>query len=166
MARDRAAAENLRAAERGDVMRLFAVTLTLLLAAVAPASAQTATPDSENGRYSFNPVADGVLRLDTRTGQVSQCSRSDAGWAWKVVADERQALETEIARLPTMKKELLSRGLPVPGVSAPSGAKPGEGELKLPSDAEVDRVVSFLEKVWRRLIEMGRNVQKDVEKKN
>ena len=62
-------------------MRLFAVTLTLLLAAVAAASAQTATPDSENGRYSFNPVADGVLRLDTRTGQVSQCSRSDAGWA-------------------------------------------------------------------------------------
>jgi hypothetical protein len=151
-------------------MRLFAVTLTLLLAAVAPASAQTATPDSENGRYSFNPVADGVLRLDTRTGQVSQCSRSDAGWACKVVPDERSALETEIARLQgenaTMKKELLSRGLPVPGVSAPSGAKPGEDELKLPSDAEVDRVVAFLEKVWRRLIEMGRNVQKDVEKKN
>ena len=151
-------------------MRLFAVTLTLLLAAVAPASAQTATPDSENGRYSFNPVADGVLRLDTRTGQVSQCSRSDAGWACKAVPDERSALETEIARLQsenaTMKKELLSRGLPVPGVSAPSGAKPGEDELKLPSDAEVDRVVAFLEKVWRRLIEMGRNVQKDVEKKN
>ena len=151
-------------------MRLFAVTLTLLLAAVAPASAQTATPDSENGRYSFNPVADGVLRLDTRNGQVSQCSRSDAGWACKVVPDERSALETEIARLQsenaTRKKELLSRGLPVPGVSAPSGAKPGEDELKLPSDAEVDRVVAFLEKVWRRLIEMGRNVQKDVEKKN
>jgi hypothetical protein len=49
---------------------------------------------------------------------------------------------------------------------APSGAKPREPELKLPSDAEVDKVISFLEKVWRRLIEMGRNVQKDVERKN
>jgi hypothetical protein len=151
-------------------MRLFAVALTLTLVAATAASAQTATPDSENGRYSFNPVADGVLRLDTRTGQVSQCSRSDAGWACKVVPDERSALETEIVRLQgenaTMKKELLSRGLPVPGVSAPSGAKPGEGELKLPSDAEVDKVVAFLEKVWRRLIEMGKNVQKDLEKKN
>jgi len=170
MARDRAAAENLRAVERGDVMRLFAVALTLSLAAVAAASAQTATPDSENGRYSFSPVADGVLRLDTRTGQVSQCSRGDAGWACKVVPDERSALETEIARLQgenaTMKKELLSRGLPMPGVSAPSDAKPGEPELRLPSDAEIDKVVSFLEKVWRRLIEMGRTVQKDVEKKN
>ena len=75
-------------------MRLFAVTLTLLLAAVAPASAQTATPDSENRRYSFNPVADGMLRFDARTGQVSHRSHSDAGWACEVVPDERPALET------------------------------------------------------------------------
>jgi hypothetical protein len=80
-------------------MRLFALAFTLSLANFTVASAQTATPDSENGRYSFSPVADGVLRLDTRTGQVSQCSRSDAGWACKVVPDERSALETEIARL-------------------------------------------------------------------
>src|SRR2546425_12877729 len=56
-------------------MRLFTLALALSLADLAVASAQTATPDNENGRYSFNPVADGVLRLDTRTGQVSQCSR-------------------------------------------------------------------------------------------
>src|SRR5215813_8003401 len=60
-------------------------------------------------------LADGVLRLDTRTGQVSQCSRSDIGWACKVVPDERSALETEIARLQgentSLKKELLARGL-------------------------------------------------------
>src|SRR5438067_4724969 len=80
-------------------MRLFTLAVTLSLANFTVASAQTATPDSENGRYSFNPVADRVLRLDTRTGQVSQCSRSDAGWACKVVPDERSALETEIARL-------------------------------------------------------------------
>jgi hypothetical protein len=77
-------------------MRLFALALTLSLADFAVASA--ATPDSENGRYSFNPLADSVLRLDTRTGQVSQCRRSDVGWARKVVPDERSALETEIVR--------------------------------------------------------------------
>jgi hypothetical protein len=59
-----------------------------------------------------------------------------------------------------------TRGLPVPGVSSPSGAKPGEPELKLPSDAEVDKVISFFERVWRRLIEVGKNAQKDLEKKN
>jgi hypothetical protein len=151
-------------------MRLLALALTFSLASFAVASAQTATPDSENGRYSFNPVADGVLRLDSRTGQVSQCIRSDAGWTCKAVPDERSSLETEIARLQgenaTLKKELLARGLSVPGLSSPPVAKPGEPELKLPSDAEVDKVISFLEKVWRRLIEMGRTVQKDAEKRN
>jgi hypothetical protein len=40
-----------------------------------------------------------------------------------------------------LKKELLARGLPIPGVL---GTKPGEPELKLPSDAEVDKVISSL----------------------
>ena len=87
----------------------------------------------------------------------------------KAVPDERSALETEIARLQgenaTLKKELLARGCRYP-VCRAVRRKPGEPELKLPSDAEVDKVISFLEKVWRRLIEMGRTVQKDVEKKN
>ena len=118
-------------------MRMFVLVLSLSLANFAAASAQTATPDSESGRYSFKPIDDVVLRLDTRTGQVSQCSRSDAGWTCKAVPDERSALETEIARLQgengTLKKELLARGLPVPGVPSQSGAKPSEPELKLPS---------------------------------
>jgi hypothetical protein len=154
---------------KGKMMRLFALAITLSLVDFTATSAQTTSPDSENGRYSASPVADGVLRLDTRSGQVSHCSRNDADWACKVVPDERSALETEIARLQgenaTLKKELLGRGLPVPGVSGPSGGKSGEPELKLPSDAEVDKVISFLEKVWRRLVEMGRNAQKDIERK-
>ena len=39
-----------------------------------------------------------------------------------------------------------------------------EPELELPSDAEFDKVISFLEKAWRRPPEMGREVQKDVER--
>jgi hypothetical protein len=151
-------------------MRLFALTIAVSVAALTTAAAETGTSDRGNGRYSFNPVADGVLRLDTRTGQVSECSRSGAGWACKSVPDERSALEIEIARLQDenarLKKELSARGPPIPGGPGPTLAKPGEPELKLPSDAEVDKMISFLEKVWRRLIEMGRTVLKDVEKKN
>src|SRR5262245_20052269 len=154
------------------MIRSFGATLaiTLSLAALTTASAQTSTPDSQNGRFLLNPVADGVLRLDTRTGQVSVCSRSDSGWACKLVPDELSALETEVARLQEentrLKKERLDRGPPIPDGSGPSPAKPSDPELKLPSDAELDKVISFLEQAWRRLIEMGRNVLKDVEKKN
>ena len=151
-------------------MRLFTLAIAMSLGALMTAAAETGTPDSGNGRYSFHPVADGVLRLDTRTGQVSECSRSDAGWACKLVADERSAVEAEIARLQEenarLKKELLDRAPPIPGGSAQVPAKPSDPGLKLPSDAEVDKVLSFLEKAWRRLIEMGKTVLKDVEQKN
>ena len=131
-------------------------------AILGPAAfAQTAAPDSENGRYTFNQVADGMLRLDTRSGQVSLCARAEAGWACNTVPDERAALENEIARLQrengTLKKEMLARGLPLPGgVASVPTEQQRELNLKvpLPSDAEIDRVMSAFEKMWRRLVDM------------
>ena len=35
-------------------------------------------------------------------------------------------------------------------------------EIPLPSDQDMDRMMSFLEKAWRRLIEMANRVQKDI----
>jgi len=40
---------------------------------------------------------DGVIRLDTRTGAVSNCNDSSAGWACYAVPDERAAMDTESA---------------------------------------------------------------------
>ncbi|TMJ00463.1 MAG: hypothetical protein E6G97_19035 [Alphaproteobacteria bacterium] len=141
-------------------MRTLPLLVLALLALAPPAQAQT-PPDSENGRYTFSQVPDGMVRLDTRTGAVSLCARKEAGWACNTVPDERLALENEIARLQrengALKKDMLARGLPLPGgvASAPS---PQQRELNLkvplPSDAEIDRVMSALEKMWRRLQEM------------
>jgi hypothetical protein len=96
------------------------------------------TPDSENGRYSFYPVADGVLRLDT----VSVRSRNAAGPMPAGPAgrtDERSALNLQ-GETATLKKQLLARGLPIPGAPGPSIAT-ADPELKLPSDADVDKVI-------------------------
>lgn len=137
-------------------MRNLVGVAAAVLLGLAPAVAQDA-PDTANGRYSFSPIEGGQLRLDTRTGEVSSCSAKPAGWACNVVPDERKALEAEIGRLQAdnaaLKKDLLGRGLPLPG-----GIKPGQGEasadltVKLPSDAEIDRALSILEKVWRRMV--------------
>ena len=76
------------------------------------------------------------------------------------VPDERAALEAEIARLQTenaaLKKELLARNLPLPGAVKPEPPAPKaeEPRLQLPSDAELNQVMGFIEKVWRRLVEM------------
>jgi hypothetical protein len=139
-----------------------------------------ALPDTDNGRYALSPLADGVLRLDTRTGAVSTCSNTGAGWACYAVPDERAALDAEIGRLQAdnekLKAQLAEREPVVTGkIEEPlpksdslkkSEPKVAEGERKieipLPSDRDMDRVMSFLERAWRRLIEMANRVQKDV----
>jgi hypothetical protein len=144
-------------------------------------------PDTENGRYSLSPVTDGVLRLDTRTGAVSTCSNSGLGWACYTLPDERAALDVEIGRLQAdnekfkaelekLKTELAAREPTVPGkIDEPlpkadslkkAEPKVAEGERKieipLPSDRDMDRMMSFLEQAWRRLVEMANRMQKDV----
>jgi hypothetical protein len=149
-----------------DIM-LRMIVMLATLAVVPAAHAQTATPDSENGRFTFNQVADGLLRLDSRTGQVSLCSRGAVGWACHAVPDERSALEAEIARLQNenaaLKKEMIARAVPLPGTTK-TEPKP-QLELKLPSEADLDRLMTFMERIWRRLIEMVQNVQKELDKK-
>ncbi|MDO8400313.1 MAG: hypothetical protein Q7T45_21065 [Bradyrhizobium sp.] len=151
---------------------------------IAAAVAQS-MPDGEKGRYSMSTVGNGVIRLDTRTGAVSTCNNGGAGWACYAVPDERAALDAEIGRLQAdnerLKAELAAREAVVTGKidealpkdilpKTDSLKKPdpkvAEGERKieipLPSDRDMDRMMSFLERAWKRLIEMANRVQKDV----
>jgi hypothetical protein len=148
------------------------------IASLAPAFAAE-TPDTENGRYTLQPSGDGMIRLDTRTGTVSNCSNSAAGWACYAVPDERAALDSEIGRLQAentkLKEQLASREPPPPAPgkiedalpksdkqAAPSSADSQRKiEIPLPSDQDMDRMMSFLERAWRRLIDMASRVQKD-----
>jgi hypothetical protein len=146
-------------------------TLLMLLAALVAGSAawaQGAPAESEDIRYSFNRTDEGYLRLDGRTGQVSICTRRPVGWACQAVPDERLALEAEIARLQgenvAVKKELLVHNIPLPGTvkAAPPAVKPEEPRLQLPNDADLNKMVTFIEKVWRRLVDMIVTLQKDM----
>jgi hypothetical protein len=137
-------------------------------------------PDAENGRYALAPVTGGVIRLDTRTGTVSTCNDTGTGWACYTVPDERAALDAEIGRLQAdnekLKTELAAReptvagkiDEPLPKADSLKKAEPkqAEGERKieipLPSDRDIDRVMSFLEQAWRRLVEAANRMQKDV----
>ena len=157
---------------------LFIATAAFLLVGGA-ASAQT-RPDTENGRYALSPTGDGVLRLDTKTGTVSTCTNSGAGWACYAVPDERAALDAEIGRLQAenekLRTQLAERDGTVTGKSEEAlpksdplkkpEPKVAEGggrkiEIPLPSDQDMDRAMSFLERAWRRLIEMANRIQRD-----
>jgi hypothetical protein len=157
----------------------IAAAALLGLGGIGTAVAQQ-MPDRENGRYALSPVTDGVIRLDTRTGDVSTCANIGIGWACYAVPDERAALDAEIGRLQAdnekLKAELAARepvvagkiDEPLPKTDSLKKPEPkvAEGERKieipLPSDRDMDRVMSFLEQTWRRLVEMANRMQKDV----
>ena len=136
----------------------------LCLAGIGAAVAAEPAPDSENGRYTFSPAPDGMIRLDTRTGMVSNCSHSGAGWACYAVPDERKALDEEIGRLETenqkLKAQLATRDPATSDKPAADGQR--KIEIPLPSDQDMDRVVSFLQRAWKRLVDMANQMQKDV----
>jgi hypothetical protein len=170
-------------ATRPSKFATVAVATAVGLAAVM-AFAGESLPETENGRYALSQTPGGVMRLDTRTGQVSNCSKSGDGWACFVVPDERAAMDAEIGRLQAendkLKTQLAARdqtatgktdeALPKSDSLKKPEPKTAEGdrnkiEIPLPSDQDMDRVMSFLERTWRRLIDMANRVQKDVEGK-
>jgi hypothetical protein len=149
------------------------------LGGIAAACAEP-MPDGENGRFALSPITDGVIRLDTRTGGISTCTNNGIGWACYLVPDERAALDAEIGRLQAdnekLKAELGARAPtvtgkieePMPKTDSLKKAEPriAENERKieipLPSDRDMDRVMSFFEQAWRRLVEIANRMQKDV----
>jgi uncharacterized membrane protein len=64
-----------------------------------------------------------------------------------------------------LPKEDLKETLPKTDSLKKPDPKVAEGERKieipLPSDRDMDRVMSFLEQAWRRLIEMANRLQRD-----
>jgi hypothetical protein len=164
----------------------FSISLAAVavMAGIGAAAAQP-MPDAGTGRYTLSPVADGVIRLDTKTGQVSTCSNNGNGWACYAVPDERAAFDAEIGRLQAdnekLKSQLAERDATITGkIDEPlpksdplkqPEPKVADGsrkieipkiEIPLPSDRDMDRAMSFLERAWRRLVEMANRVQKDV----
>jgi hypothetical protein len=151
----------------------------LCFAGIGPTKAES-MPDTENGRYALQRSGDSVIRLDTRTGAVSTCGNSPGGWACYVVPDERKAMDEEIGRLQSDNQKLrdqLAAREPAPGSKTDEAlpksdkqAGPNTAdsqpkiEIPLPSDRDMDRMMSFVERAWRRLVDMANRMQHDAAK--
>jgi hypothetical protein len=139
--------------------------------------AQTPPQATEGGRYTFHRVGDSFVRLDSTTGQVAQCSSSATGWSCKAAPDERLALESEIARLQrenaTLKKTMLAKGVDLPGgifaetKPVPPASVPETSDSpRVPSEAELDRAIAYMKNVWKKLVDMMIDLQRDIQRKS
>ena len=145
------------------------------------APSRSAMPDTENGRYALSPVGRrrAPARYQDRRGFDLQQFRRGLGLLRRA-RRTRGARIAEIGRLQAdnekLKAQLAAReptvtgkiDEPLPKSDSLKKAEPkvAEGERKieipLPSDRDMDRMMSFLEQAWRRLIEMANRMQKDV----
>jgi exonuclease VII small subunit len=125
-------------------MRISALPLTF----AALILAGSAHADGE-GRYRMEKTDAGFIRLDTASGDISLCREKDGQIVCRMAADERAAFEKELDLL-TKRVEALEKG----GTTALTDAKPA-----LPTDEEIDRTMSIMEKMMQRFMGIVKNLE-------
>ena len=149
------------------IAKTFAVVITTVALGM-PAIADDTMPATDGGRYTFNKVEGGFMRLDTQTGEVALCNPHAVGWACQAAPEDRAVLESEIARLrnenAALKKDILARGLPLPPGIVPEASAGNDREviLRWPDNADVDRAMAYVGRIWHRLVEALARAEKHV----
>jgi hypothetical protein len=118
-------------------MKTLALTTCALLLPLAASAQQPQT-----NRFQLQRTETGIVRLDTETGAMTLCRDENGTLTCRMQPDERAAYEQELDRLAkrvTALEERLSH-------------TPPDVLKALPSDAEVDRSLSIMEKFMRRFM--------------
>lgn len=110
---------------------------TLWAAALTPPSL---AQDQEQERFQLEKMQDGFIRLDRKSGDVSYCRQEQSGLICRMAADERKAFEQELDAL-TKRVERLEKAAREPASA-------------LPSDAEVEKSLSIMERFFRRFMDI------------
>lgn len=129
-------------------MRIHALPITflaLLLTGSAHAEGE--------GRYRMERTEAGFVRLDTVSGDISLCREQDGQIVCRMAADERAAFEKELDLL-AKRIEALEKG----GTTGQTAAKPS-----LPTDEEIDRTMSIMEKMMKRFMGIVKNLEDGAE---
>ena len=137
---------------------------------VACASASSA--QERAGRFAMSPVDGGFARLDTETGAMSICKSQPAAssplaeWTCTPMAgsltSQTQKLETENKELRAEIKrmeDLLGLNGAKPGTQEKQAERPGGGGLNLPSEQDVDKALSYMERMVKKFQDTMRRLE-------
>lgn len=126
-------------------MKAISIVAAAALLIPLGAVAQEATSP---GRFHLERMEGGVVRLDTQTGAMSLCHEKEGNLVCRMAADERAAFERELELL-TMRVEALEKA----AAAAPADAKP-----RFPTDEEIDRTMSVMERMMQRFMGIVKNL--------
>ena len=122
-------------------MKTIAIGLATLL---FPATLPAAEPDT--ARFQLERSGDHFVRLDKQTGAMSLCEEKDGSLVCRMAADERAAYEDELDRLSDRVGALENKSIV---------------NKALPSDAEINRSISIMEKMMKSFMGVVKQFQED-----
>lgn len=115
----------------------------------------------EAPRFSVQADADGFVRIDTVTGAVSHCARREGVWRCEPFAEERAAVDTELARLAGEVANLSARLAALESeLAALKAGAPVVGPLT-PEEEKLERAMGFSEVLMRRFFGLVRELKRD-----
>ncbi len=122
----------------------------LVSAASLPATAQ------ETDRYTMEKSANGYVRMDRRTGEMSICEERSGQLVCKLAADERSAFQDEVERLQDRVSGLEKH--PVAEIETVSRLNP---QGVLPTEEEFEKSLGYMERFFRRFMEIVKDFDQD-----
>lgn len=154
-------------AQRAAILAIF------MLPALAT-SGLTEPAAEDSSRFTIAPTDGGFLRLDRQTGAVAICAKKADEWACRPIDDqtasgaaERAQLEAENRTLKARVKELedflVSKSFtppPPPPHDGSAAEGPPGGVSRLPTDAEIDEALDYMSRVYKKIRDHVRALDK------
>ncbi len=124
---------------------------TIILTAAATLFTGAAFAE-DTARFTLEKTIDGYIRMDKSTGEMSICTQQSDQLVCRIAADDRVAMEDEIARLDgrvTKLEEVMKTG-----AAAMSNST-------LPTDEEFEKSMTLMEKFFRRFMGVVKDLNED-----
>jgi len=129
-------------------MRLIDIVVPATLA-LAPAAA---IAQENNARFALEKSADGFVRMDRVTGEMSICQETGGQLVCKMAADDRTAFENELDRMQE-NIDALSKRVAILE-SAPRSL--------MPTDEEFDQTMTYMQRFFRGFMDIVKEWDRDL----
>lgn len=120
-------------------MRMIILTLAALSASIASVAAE------DLSRFSLEKTADGYVRLDKSTGEMSICKEQAGQLVCRLAVDDRAALADQVSSMDRRLTAIEGRL----GNLEKSGGRPIED---MPTDEEFEKTMGYMERFFRRFM--------------
>lgn len=132
-------------------MRLKSLVASAFLASILslPANAQG------TDRYTMEKSANGYIRMDRKTGEMSICEERSGQLVCKLAADERSAFQDEVDRLQDRLAGLENR------VAEMETAWRLNPQNVLPTEEDFEKSLGYMERFFRRFMDIVKDFDQD-----